>query len=363
VDEELEELRKEIARLSAELEMLEAKVAMCIEVTARLQEEIEGLKRRAKKPMLKEYVGALRAYERVEADEPEPREGEMPGPPAPRQPPSVNSGRRELLRSTVEIKDGLIIVALTPFLRAKIATLRSSGDPVGEILECFEDKRLEEALGLEYEVYVCRIRGEYVEARGERFVVWCRDLWEHLRPDVVGPTKFELESYVSIIPYVDPGKARTWVERLIELDRELSELDARIMQLKQLTGTGGPEATGSRQLNEIICIEMLRTTSEGGRPAPLPTYTFECARRLEATFNIRKWLGNLYILKDGRWLGEPESVDVLQAVMKRTFEQHGLHELIRKYSAFEREVLKILYAGAPRAEPVKAVRSGNYLII
>jgi len=72
VNEELEELRKEIARSSAKLEMLKAKVRICIEVTARLREEIKGLKRRARKPTLKEYVGALRAYERVEADEPEP---------------------------------------------------------------------------------------------------------------------------------------------------------------------------------------------------------------------------------------------------------------------------------------------------
>jgi regulator of replication initiation timing len=69
---DVEELRKEITRLSVELEMLKAKVRICIEVTARLREEIERLKRRAGKPTLKEYVEALRAYERVEADEPEP---------------------------------------------------------------------------------------------------------------------------------------------------------------------------------------------------------------------------------------------------------------------------------------------------
>jgi putative DNA primase/helicase len=49
--------------------------------------------------------------------------------------------------------------------------------------------------------------------------------------------------------------------------------------------------------------------------------------------------------------------------MKRTFERHGLHELNWKYSTFEKEVLKILYAGAPIAEPVKGVRSGDYLIL
>jgi regulator of replication initiation timing len=68
----VEELRKEITRLSVELEMLKAKMRICIEITARLREEIERLKRRAGKPTLKEYVEALRAYERVGADEPEP---------------------------------------------------------------------------------------------------------------------------------------------------------------------------------------------------------------------------------------------------------------------------------------------------
>jgi regulator of replication initiation timing len=69
VDEELEVLRREVARLSAELEMLKTKVRICVEVTARLREEIEGLKRRARKPTLKEYI---EVYEMVEADEPEP---------------------------------------------------------------------------------------------------------------------------------------------------------------------------------------------------------------------------------------------------------------------------------------------------
>jgi regulator of replication initiation timing len=69
---DVEELRKEVAKLSAELEMLKAKVRICIEVSARLREEVDDLKRRVRKLMLKEHVGALRASERVEADEPAP---------------------------------------------------------------------------------------------------------------------------------------------------------------------------------------------------------------------------------------------------------------------------------------------------
>jgi len=49
MDEKLEELRKEIARLSAKLEMLGTEVMICMKVTARLREEIEDLKRKAGK--------------------------------------------------------------------------------------------------------------------------------------------------------------------------------------------------------------------------------------------------------------------------------------------------------------------------
>jgi putative DNA primase/helicase len=284
-----------------------------------------------------------------------PREGSS-GPPAPRQPPGVNSGRGELLRSTVEIRDGLIIVALTHFLRAKIATLRSSRDPVGEILECFEDKRLEEALGLRYEVYVCRIRGECVEARGERFVVWCRDLWEHLRPDIVGPTRFELESYVSIIPYVDPGKARTWVERLAEVDKELSKVDSEIVS--KLVGL---EGKASKAGEEGLCLEGLFTLGDG-RPAPLPSYAFKCAERLIEIYNVKVWYDNIYVYVNGRWLGEPDSLDVLRPVIERSYAKLGLHQFNWKYTNFRREVEAVLYDKASRAEPVKAIRSCNWLV-
>jgi regulator of replication initiation timing len=70
---DVEELRKEVARLSVEVEMLKAKVRVYIEIVARLREEFEKLRRKARKPGLREYrEPALRAYEEVEAGEPGP---------------------------------------------------------------------------------------------------------------------------------------------------------------------------------------------------------------------------------------------------------------------------------------------------
>jgi regulator of replication initiation timing len=60
---DVEELRKEVARLSVEVEMLKAKVMVCLETTARLREELESLRRKARRPSLREYMEALRAYE------------------------------------------------------------------------------------------------------------------------------------------------------------------------------------------------------------------------------------------------------------------------------------------------------------
>jgi P4 family phage/plasmid primase-like protien len=291
-----------------------------------------------------------------------PHEGEGSGPSAPRQPLGVNGGSLGVLRST--IIDGLILVYLEPFLRLKIQSL-DEGDPVREVLAGLRFKWYEGEYGGRYEIYGFRLRGECVEAEGQRFKTECWDLSAYLSPSRISWFSLDVVNALRDLKLVqvDPGKVRVWVERLLELDRELSELDARIMQLKQLTRASGPEAIESRQPNEIICIERLRTTSDGERPAPLPTYAFECARRLETMFSIRKWLEDLYILVGGRWVGEPDSVDTLQAVMKRTFEKHNLHELNWRYSAFEKEVLKILYAGAPRAEPLRAVRSGDYVIL
>jgi regulator of replication initiation timing len=72
MDEKLEELQKEIARLSVEVEMLKAKVRICLETTARLREELESLRRKARRPSLRKYMEALRAYKEVETSGPEP---------------------------------------------------------------------------------------------------------------------------------------------------------------------------------------------------------------------------------------------------------------------------------------------------
>ena len=72
VDERLGGLQKEIARLSVEVEMLKAKVRICLETTARLREELESLRRKARRPSLRECMEVLKAYEEVEACEQEP---------------------------------------------------------------------------------------------------------------------------------------------------------------------------------------------------------------------------------------------------------------------------------------------------
>ena len=69
---DVEELRKEVARISVEVEMLKTKVRICLEITARLREELESLRRKARRPSLREYMEALRAYEEVETGEPKP---------------------------------------------------------------------------------------------------------------------------------------------------------------------------------------------------------------------------------------------------------------------------------------------------
>jgi regulator of replication initiation timing len=66
--EELEELKKEVARLSVEVEVMKSKVAKCFETAARLREELESLKRKARRLSLREYMEALRDYEEEEAD-------------------------------------------------------------------------------------------------------------------------------------------------------------------------------------------------------------------------------------------------------------------------------------------------------
>jgi regulator of replication initiation timing len=72
MDEKLEELQKEIARLSVEVSMLKAKVMICLETVARLREELESLRRKARRPSLREYMEVLKAYDGVGMGEQEP---------------------------------------------------------------------------------------------------------------------------------------------------------------------------------------------------------------------------------------------------------------------------------------------------
>jgi uncharacterized coiled-coil DUF342 family protein len=66
--EELEELRKEVARLRVEFDMMKSKFRVCLETVARLREELESLKRKARRPSLKEYMEVLRDHDEEEAD-------------------------------------------------------------------------------------------------------------------------------------------------------------------------------------------------------------------------------------------------------------------------------------------------------
>jgi P4 family phage/plasmid primase-like protien len=279
--------------------------------------------------------------------------------PSPPSPSSAGSGGG-FIKRIVQIEDGVVIVGLTPILKLKVAGLRDSGDPVGEVLEGLRLRELEEQLGYSHELYSFRVRGECVEVESSRFRVWCRDLSQHLKPGVISFGVLELESRFRGAPSTSSDKVRAWVERLLELDRELSEAEARIVEL--ITLTEGKPGEAVKSIMGIVCVEGLRIVSDG-RPAPLPTYTFECAKTLESELNTRKWLGRLYIYFGGRWLGEPESIDVLQAIMVRTYEAHSFHEFNWKYTTFEREVLNILRAKAENAEPVRGVRSGDYIIV
>jgi hypothetical protein len=125
--------------------------------------------------------------------------------------------------------DGVILIGLEPILRIKVFDLE--GDPVREILNGTRLRELERILGYRYEVYMFKVRGECIEATSQRFRTWCRELAEHLRPDVVGPTRFELEELLKHIRYADSSKIRSWVDRLLQLDEELSRVDVELSKL------------------------------------------------------------------------------------------------------------------------------------
>jgi len=84
-----------------------------------------------------------------------------PSPPGPRH---TSSSVREFIKSTIHIKDGIVLIRLAPILRAKIETLRRiQGDPLGEILHGLRIEELERALGYKYYIYVFRISGECLD--------------------------------------------------------------------------------------------------------------------------------------------------------------------------------------------------------
>jgi hypothetical protein len=138
-------------------------------------------------------------------------------------------------KNTVHVKDGLVIIALAPILRAKVETLRRvEGDPIGEVLEGLGIEELERKLGFNYELYSFRVSGDCFEVESLRFRVWCRDLSQYLEPGVIGPTRFEVEDLLKRLSPVDSTRLKQWVDRLLELDRELSEVDSRLVALLSL---------------------------------------------------------------------------------------------------------------------------------
>jgi hypothetical protein len=127
------------------------------------------------------------------------------------------------------LRDGVILIGLEPILRIKVFDLE--GDPVREILNGTRLRELERILGHRYEIYAFRVKGECIEATSQRFRTWCREFAEHLRPDVIGPTRFELEELLKHTRYADSSKIKSWVDRLLQLDEELSRVDVELSKL------------------------------------------------------------------------------------------------------------------------------------
>jgi hypothetical protein len=155
--------------------------------------------------------------------------GERPSPPTSTGPLTNVSSLEGLKLAPVILGDGLILVCLEPILRIKVFDLE--GDPIREVLNGARLARLEEILGNRCEIYAFRVKGECFKVVGQRFKVFCSDLAERLRPDVIGPTKWELEDLLKSIRYVDPSKIRYWIVRLSQLDAELSKVDVELSKL------------------------------------------------------------------------------------------------------------------------------------
>jgi hypothetical protein len=155
--------------------------------------------------------------------------GGSPSPPTPSPPINAGSlgGFKKL--TLVTLRDGIIVIGLEPILRIKVFNLE--GDPVREILNGTRLRELEGILGYRYEIYAFRVKDECIEATSHRFRTWCRELAEHLRPDVIGPTRFELEELLKHTRYADSSKIKSWVDRLLQLDEELSRVDVELSKL------------------------------------------------------------------------------------------------------------------------------------
>jgi regulator of replication initiation timing len=71
VGDNVEDIKRRLAELSAEIEILKLKYATCLEAIAKLRAELNGVKRRVR-GIHNLNVETLKAYNEVEADGPEP---------------------------------------------------------------------------------------------------------------------------------------------------------------------------------------------------------------------------------------------------------------------------------------------------
>jgi hypothetical protein len=168
-------------------------------------------------------------------------------PPTPHS--TISSSVGGFIKNTVQIKEGVVAVGLTPTLKAKVEFLRrTQGDSVGEVLDGLRLEELERLLGYKYNIYAFRTSGECLEVESSRFKVWCRDLSHHLEPGVIGPTRFEVEDLLKRLSgyYADSTKVKEWISRLLELDRELAEVDQKLARLLDLGVEVAPQEFHAR---------------------------------------------------------------------------------------------------------------------
>jgi phage/plasmid-associated DNA primase len=105
------------------------------------------------------------------------------------------------------------VLKLSPFIVHK---LKAVG--LEEILKGFEPKGYLEDLDPNHRYFIFKSNW-CVEAEGKRFTVYCR------------PIREDLEGLAREVPPVEDSELKKWVERLKELDRELTEADKQIARL------------------------------------------------------------------------------------------------------------------------------------